>query len=158
MHSGSNSTPRWCFWKCFVAPIFGLARFEARRQGPYARRFRDQVGPQSGPQQATLPPVTLKLPPRFLLPAALLRGHGGGVCRRQVDNQLLHHKKSLNVATHAIRTQTTFAFAQSHYDTLPSLFSPCAESPAKLMNPHHMLCDQICCLLVNYTLRTPKVH
>ena len=57
-------------------------------------RFRDPFGPKSGPQEATLPPVTLKLPPRFLLPAALLRGHGGGVCRRQVDKagvRLLGH-------------------------------------------------------------------
>ena len=55
---------------------------------PSGERFRDQFGPKSGPQEATLPPVTLKLPPRFLLPAALLRGHGGGVCRRQVDSKL----------------------------------------------------------------------
>ena len=53
---------------------------------PSGERFRDQFGPKSGPQEATLPPVTLKLLPRFLLPAALRRGHGGGVCRRQVDN------------------------------------------------------------------------
>ena len=52
---------------------------------PSGERFRDQFGPKSGPQEATLPPVTLKLLPRFLLPAALRRGHGGGVCRRQVD-------------------------------------------------------------------------
>ena len=53
---------------------------------PSGERFRDQFGPKSGPQEATLPPVTLKLLPRFLLPAALRRGHGGGVCRRQVDS------------------------------------------------------------------------
>ena len=73
---------------------------------PSGERFRDQFGPKSGPQEATLPPVTLKLLPRFLLPAALRRGHGGGVCRRQVDT---HHMSSSRTPriTHTTRLRVT---------------------------------------------------